>query len=33
MGESLDVIVDYVQAEDSYVINDGSGDIVYPDPP
>jgi hypothetical protein len=32
-GESLDVIVDYVQAEDSYVINDGSGDIVYPDPP
>lgn len=30
VGGSLDVIVDYAQAEGSYVINDGSGDIVYP---
>ncbi|MAG13167.1 MAG: hypothetical protein CMN78_01075 [Spirochaetales bacterium] len=31
VGGALDVIVDYAQAEESYVINDGSGDIVYPD--
>ncbi len=33
VGESLDGMADYVQAEDAYVINDGSGDIVYPDLP
>lgn len=31
VGGSMDVIVDYAQAEGEYVMNDGSGDIVYPD--
>jgi hypothetical protein len=28
---SVDDLIDYIQAEDSYVIKDGSGDIVSPD--
>ena len=31
VGGSMDVIVDYAQAEGEYVMNGGSGDIVYPD--